>query len=99
MQPAKLSLLIRSLARREPIRADGTDALRIVDGRGDGLDDFEIDDFAGRWLVQTRGGTFPEWLREHQPQPAAIYWKKLAQSKEPPVWVSGEKLTAPFVAH
>lgn len=47
---------------RADIRAAETDALRIVDGRGDGFDDLAIDDFAGHWLVETRGAHFPEWM-------------------------------------
>src|SRR5437660_9813073 len=65
MQPAKRpSALELALKKREPIRATDTDALRIVDGRGDGFEDLEIDDFAGRWLVQTRSDEFPKWLRD-----------------------------------
>ena len=53
--------LIVALEARAPIRTTDTNALRIVDGTGDGFDDFAIDDFAGRWLVESRG-PFPVWL-------------------------------------
>jgi 23S rRNA (cytosine1962-C5)-methyltransferase len=83
-----------AIAKREVIRAGGTNALRIVDGPCDGFDDLEIDDFDGRWLVQTRQGLFPEWLRGME-GPASIYWKRLGD-KTSPEWISGEKVNAPF---
>jgi len=85
--------LTRAAASRNPIRLEGTDAVRLVDGPGDGCGDVEIDDFAGRWLVQTRI-EFPEWLSAARAK--AIYWKRLGD-KEPPLWIAGEKLDAPFI--
>ena len=58
-----LQQLNRAIAARDPLRAGATDALRLLDGAGDGLDGVEIEDFAGRWLVQTRDRAYPEWLR------------------------------------
>jgi 23S rRNA (cytosine1962-C5)-methyltransferase len=92
-------LFNRSFARRAPLRTGGTDALRLVDAEGDGFGDLVIDDFAGRWLVQTRGENEPPELaaiRALQPAPRAVYWKKLAHDKEPPVWIAGDELSAPF---
>jgi 23S rRNA (cytosine1962-C5)-methyltransferase len=59
-----LDKLQRAIAQpsRATIRSADTDALRIVDGTGDGFNDLAIDDFAGNWLVETKGD-FPEWLR------------------------------------
>src|SRR5581483_4920413 len=54
-------------------------------------------DFAGNWLVQTRGESFAEWLRDAK-EPRSIYRKKLGD-KTAPVWFSGEKVDAPFVVH
>ncbi len=90
-----LEKLDRASAARAPIRAAGTNALRIVDGRGDGLDGVVIDDFAGRWLVQTRAQSFPEWIRAAT-EPRAIYWKQLAAQKQAPAWMQGEGLREPF---
>jgi 23S rRNA (cytosine1962-C5)-methyltransferase len=90
-----LEQLNHVLLARSAVRATDTDALRIVDGEGDGFDDLAIDDFAGRWLVQTRADHFPEWLK-NAPQPQSIYWKKLGE-KESPQWIAGEKLGQPFV--
>lgn len=60
-----LEKLCQAIAQpaRVAIRASGTDALRIVDGPGDGFKDLIVDDFAGNWLVETRG-SFPEWLKD-----------------------------------
>ncbi len=70
--PAELFSLARR--RRDPLRADGaTDALRLLDGAGDGaaFDGLFIDDFAGRWMVQTArpGQRPPDWLRDVDPAP------------------------------
>ena len=93
--------------RRDPLRADGaTDALRLLDGAGDGaeFDGLFIDDFAGRWLVQTTrpGQRPPDWLRAlPAPAPASIYWKQLDSRdahQSPPLHWSGLPLDAPFTA-
>lgn len=93
---------IRALERRAPLRVDGTDALRLLDGRGDGaeFDGLYVEDYAGRWLVQTDGRGCrrpPEWLREAGAR--SIYWKELAQSDRhgPQHW-HGEPVSEPFAA-
>lgn len=90
----------RALARRAPLRADGTDALRLLDGRGDGaaFEGLYLEDYAGRWLVQTDGRGAkapPEWLREAGAR--SVYWKELAQAerKGPQHW-HGEVVAEPF---
>lgn len=92
-----LATLNRAIAARERLRGGGTNALRLADGRGDGLEGVEIDDFAGRWLVQTRERSFPEWLRGVK-RPAAIYWKRLGEQKEAPAWIEGAQAREPFEA-
>ena len=96
----------RALRRRDALRADGgTDALRLLDGAGDGaaFAGLFIDDFAGRWLVQTTrpGQTPPEFLRALTADlaPLSIYWKRLDsrdQHQQPPVHWSGEPVPEPF---
>src|SRR5579884_1641087 len=95
---AMLDRLRCALASREKIRATDTNALRIVDGRGDRFDDLEIDDFAGHWLAQTRGENFPEWLKTAALGLGArsLYWKKLGEEKSAPEWIAGERIDAPF---
>ena len=90
-----LRKLEHAIAAREPLRVGGTNALRLVDGEGDGLPGIEIEDFAARWLVQTRDAVFPEWLRGVR-GPRALYWKRLGEQKEAPVWVEGERVMEPF---
>ena len=92
----------RALRRRAALRAGGqTDALRLLDGAGDGpaFDGLYLDDFAGRWLVQTSrpGQTPPAWLRplaDAGPDaPRAIYWKRLdsrGEHQQPPLPWAGE---------
>ena len=89
-----LEKLACAMRLRDDLRKTGTNALRIVDGAGDGIGDIAVDDFAGRWLVETRGGNFPEWLKNATP-PKCLYWKKLGE-KNPPEWIAGEKLSEPF---
>ncbi|HWB60658.1 MAG TPA: class I SAM-dependent methyltransferase [Chthoniobacteraceae bacterium] len=79
---------------RAAIRAADTDALRIADGAGDGFKDLIVDDFAGHWLVETRG-PFPDWLKD-APQPESIHWKQLGGS-ESPQWTCGVRQEEPFV--
>ncbi len=107
MTPAPADFL-RALRRRDALRADGqTDALRLLDGAGDGTPfaGLFIDDFAGRWLVQTTrpGQTPPDFLRtlSASDQPLAIYWKRLDsrdQHQQPPVHWAGEPVPEPFAA-
>jgi 23S rRNA (cytosine1962-C5)-methyltransferase len=83
-------------AKRAKIRSADTDCLRLLDGAGDGFPDLFIDDLAGRWLVQTRQGDLPAWVRD-LPAPRSLSWKRLDQTdKQPPVHVAGEPVAAPF---
>ncbi len=91
-----LERLHAAAARRERIRQQGTDALRLCDGAADGLPDLEIDDFAGRWLVRTRmHREFPAPLLEANPA-GSIYWKPLGE-KAPARRVAGPAQGEPFL--
>ncbi len=101
----------RALRRRDSLRADGqTDALRLLDGAGDGLSfaGLYLDDFAGRWLVQTTrpGQEPPGFLRAltgpGPDAPRSVYWKPLDardQHQRPPGQWAGEPVEAPFTIH
>lgn len=90
-----LERLAAAAERRRSIRDAGTDALRICDGTVDGLPDLEIDDFAGRWLVQSRERReFPDALREAHPH-GSLYWKPLGEKKSPRL-VGGIPEPGPF---
>jgi 23S rRNA (cytosine1962-C5)-methyltransferase len=80
---------------RRAIRSDQTNAVRLFDGSGDGLPGLSIDDFAGRWIVQT--------LVECEPtlDPAvgyrSLYWKPLLKTaKTSPKHLGGEPIQEPF---
>lgn len=91
-------LLEAALAKRVPLRHPGTNALRLIDGEGDGLPGLELEDFAGRWLLSTRDRTPPremvEWLKEKK---RCVYWKRLdQQQKESPAPLCGPPQADPF---
>lgn len=94
MQP-NVQKLARALECRVALRAR-TDALRVVDDAGDGFDDLIIEDYAGRWLAQTRAPGFPNWLGEVA-GPRALYWKHLGEEKDAPVFVNGTEQAGPFM--
>ena len=99
---------LRALRRRDALRADGqTDALRLLDGAGDGtaFAGCYLDDFAGRWLVGTTGPGQPppEFLHglpgSGPDAPRSVYWKRLDardQHQQPPTLWAGEAVDAPF---
>ncbi|WP_367873227.1 class I SAM-dependent rRNA methyltransferase [Luteolibacter sp. Populi] len=94
-------LLEAALAQRVPLRVPGTNALRLIDGAGDGLPGIELEDFAGRWLLSTRDREIPremsEWLRN---QARTVYWKRLdQQQKDSPAHLSGPFQEQPFTIH
>lgn len=103
--PSPIELFSQALRRRDPLRADGaTDCLRLLDGAGDGaaFDGLFIDDFAGRWLVQTArpGQRPPEWLRDVAGF-SSIHWKQLDSRdahQRPPTHWAGAPVTEPFIA-
>jgi 23S rRNA (cytosine1962-C5)-methyltransferase len=86
----------RAAEKRRTIRENQTDALRIFDGSGDGLNGLLIDDFGGRWLVQTFDKCTPA------PDPGlgfrSLYWKSLLKTNTlAPIHLAGEPLHAPFL--
>lgn len=104
--PSPTENFARARARRESLRAGDahgpTDALRLLDGRGDGPEfaGLTVEDLAGRWLVsagaeRTMGSA--EWLKTCAPAPRSIYWKHLhVKEKQPPQWWHGERVDGPF---
>ncbi len=96
---------LRALARRDALRADGTDLLRLVDGAGDGAEfaGLILEEYAGRWLVQTDGRHAPEppaWLSAAAGGERSVYWKRLVQNeKAAPEWWHGPRVGESFEAH
>lgn len=94
-----LRLLQNSVAKRAGLLDSKTNAVRLVDGSGDGLPGLILETYAGRWLVSTTGDRLPpavrEWIRD---QGVSCYWKRLDQhQKESPSHLSGPEVTEPFL--
>jgi 23S rRNA (cytosine1962-C5)-methyltransferase len=92
-------LLDAAVAKRAPLLTEETDALRLIDGAGDGLPGVFLESFAGCWLLSTIGNTVPpavsEWLRDRQ---VSCYWKQLDQhQKESPTHLCGPEVSKPFL--
>ena len=94
------NLLEKSLARRQPLLTESTNAVRLVDGSGDQLPGLILETYAGRWLLSTATAQTPPaavrtWL---QAQNVSCYWKRLDQhQKESPTLLSGPPVTEPFL--
>ena len=88
-----------ALAYRKPLLTAATDAVRLIDGAGDGLPGITLETYAGHWLLATPTPAIPpafaEWLRG---QPHSCYWKKLDQHhKESPAHYVGPEILQPFL--
>ncbi len=82
--------------KRNAIREDATNALRLFDGSGDGLPDLVIDDFAGHWIVQTMDERRP--VLDPGIGYRSLYWKPLLKTSKPaPNHVAGTCVHEPFV--
>lgn len=73
------------------LSAGETNALRLVDGAGDGVPGFALEEYAGRWMAMTPGseirGDVKDWLKASG---RSVYWKRLDQhQKESPVHLYG----------
>jgi 23S rRNA (cytosine1962-C5)-methyltransferase len=85
-----------SAEKRTTIRNDRTNALRLFDGSGDGLPDLVIDDFAGRWIVQTIAELKP--VLDPGLGYRSLYWKPLLKTSKPaPNHIGGAAVDEPFV--
>jgi 23S rRNA (cytosine1962-C5)-methyltransferase len=91
-------LLEQAIHRRRPLPDGSTDAFRVFDGAGDGLDGIEIDAFAGRWLVSTRDAAVPRDLFAALRETGrTIYHKRLdPHQKESPAHLLGPPCPEPF---
>lgn len=92
-------LLEQAIARRGSLITRETDAVRLVDGAGDGLPGFQLETYAGRLLVSSDRGTIPheltEWLRDGG---ASCHAKRLDQHhKESPALLCGPPVEEPFL--
>jgi 23S rRNA (cytosine1962-C5)-methyltransferase len=93
-------LFAAAIRKRHPLPNETTDALRLIDGIGDGLPGVFLETFADRWLVSTLTSTLRpdarQWLAQ---QPRPVYWKRLDQhQKDSPSHLSGSRIESPFLA-
>lgn len=92
-------LLEKALARRAALHTAQTNALRLIDGAGDGLPGIYLETFAGRLLLSTTDGRVPQemkhWLIERG---GPCYVKRLdPHQKESPWHLTGAEADAPFL--
>jgi 23S rRNA (cytosine1962-C5)-methyltransferase len=92
-------LLESAAARRAALLTEETNAVRLIDGAGDGLPGLVLESFAGRCLLSTTAHAVPPaaggWLRNRGD---SCYWKRLdPHQKESPAHLSGPETTAPFL--
>jgi 23S rRNA (cytosine1962-C5)-methyltransferase len=88
-----------AVTRRAQLLTPETDALRLIDGAGDGLPGVIVEALAGRLLLSTSGTQVPvgvrAWLLERR---ASAYWKRLDQhQKESPAHLCGPLQDEPFI--
>lgn len=91
-----------AISRRAPLLGKDTDAMRLVDGEGDGIPGFYLDTLAGRWLASTTSGKLEPglraWLEEQGEQGQTVYWKQLDQhDKTSPAHLAGPVQDGAFV--
>ena len=92
-------LFQNAVAKRARLLDSQTNAVRLIDGSGDGLPGLILETYANRWLVSTTGEHLSpavrEWIRN---QGVSCYWKRLDQhQKESPQHLSGPLVTEPFL--
>ncbi len=92
-------LLDSAVAKRASLLDPDTNAVRLIDGSGDGLPGLILETFAGRWLVSTPNDQLApavrQWIRD---QGVTCYWKRLDQhQKESPTHLSGPQENEPFL--
>jgi 23S rRNA (cytosine1962-C5)-methyltransferase len=92
------TLLDNAVDLRAGLLDEDTNALRLVDGMGDGVQGFALENYAGKWMAMTPGGEIrdeiKDWLKASG---RSIYWKRLDQhQKESPMHLYGEPVEGAF---
>lgn len=87
------NILNAAVEKRNAILDGGTDAVRLVDGAGDGVPGFALESYAGKWMAMTPGseiaGEVKDWLKDSG---KSVYWKRLDKhQRESPVHLYGEE--------
>lgn len=88
-----------AVAKRGHLLTDETDALRLVDGAGDGFPGLFLETYAGRRLLSTTTSHLPPEIRAWLcGQADPCYWKRLDQhQKDAPARLCGPEVAAPFL--
>lgn len=89
-----------AIAKRDAIRTNGTDTLRLIDGTGDGVPGLVLEAFANHWLISTADSRpLPAWLMPWLNQSGrSCYHKRLDQhQKESPHLLCGPEIAKPFL--
>jgi len=92
-------LIDAAIHRRDELASEQTDALRLIDGAGDGLPGVELDDFAGRWLLSLRDpdALDPDLRDALAPRGHPLHLKRLDDHhKTSPRHLAGPVADAPF---
>lgn len=92
------TLLDNAVDLRAGLLDEDTNALRLVDGMGDGVQGFALENYAGKWMAMTPGGEIrdeiKDWLKASG---RSIYWKRLDHhQKESPMHLYGEPVEGAF---
>ncbi len=92
------TLLDKAVDKRANLLGSETNALRLVDGAGDGISGFALEDYAGNWMAMTPGGEIlaevKAWLKASG---RSIYWKRLDQhQKQSPMHLYGDPVVGAF---
>jgi 23S rRNA (cytosine1962-C5)-methyltransferase len=92
------SLLDAAVAKRQSLLTAKNNAVRLIDGTGDGLPGVILETFADRWLLSTTTHHMPPQVREWMgKQEHSCYWKRLDQhQKESPVHLCGTEVNEAF---
>lgn len=95
-----MNTLKQAIATRSSILSEKTNALRLIDGEGDGLPGVFLDTFANHWVIATRSSHLDSGIRTWiEAQEKTCYWKRLDQhEKEDPTHIAGPAADEPFIA-
>jgi 23S rRNA (cytosine1962-C5)-methyltransferase len=89
--------IVRAIGKRTGLRQRGTNACRIVDGIGDDLPDWVIDDFNGNWLLGL-GPSLPMPNLDPALGYRSLYGKVLRnEEKKSPIFLAGEPVKTRFL--
>ncbi len=92
------TLLDNAVDKRSGLLNGEANALRLVDGAGDGVPGFALEDYAGKWMAMTPSGEIQAevkaWLKASG---RSVYWKRLDQhQKESPMHLYGDPVIGAF---